>query len=112
MYIYRGPLLLGFDPRFNTFDTRPLPLATAALPKYTKADCDSWLQPLSVYAFDCVDGSKVTLCDCGSLGVTGRPFTTWLDTDFAGAPAPFTQANPTRTVWLEPATRTEDVVSS
>ena len=87
-------------------------LQAAALPKYAKTECDSWLQPLSLYEFDCVDGSKVTLCDCGSLGVSGRPFITWLDTDFAGAPAPFTQTNPTRTVWLESVTRTKGAVSS
>jgi len=83
-------------------------LQAAALPKCAKTECE----PLSLYEFDCVDGSKVTLCDCGSLAVPGRPFVTWLDTDFAGAPAPFTQTNPTRTVWLESATRTKGAASS
>jgi hypothetical protein len=103
--LYQGPLLLGFDPRFNTKPTHAaLPSDKASLSDRKLVTTDSWIQPSLLLKFPCPGGTSVTLCDCGSLGVTGLQYTTWLEMSF-GADGPpvtsFTHANPTRTFFLE-----------
>jgi hypothetical protein len=103
--LYQGPLLLGFDPRFNTKPTpAALPSDKASLSDRKLVTTDSWIQPSLLLEFPCPGGTSVTLCDCGSLGVTGLQYTTWLEMSF-GADGPpvtsFTHANPTRTFFLE-----------
>lgn len=71
--LYRGPLLLGFDPSFNpTVDDMP-PLDGTKL-SYTEAHDDSWLPPNCLYEFTAVDAqqTKVRLADYGSLGLRGH----------------------------------------
>jgi hypothetical protein len=71
--LYRGPLLLGFDPSFNPTVDSMLPLDGTKL-SYTEAHDDSWLPANCLYEFTAVDGqqTKVRLADYGSLGLRGH----------------------------------------
>ena len=71
--LYRGPLLLGFDPSFNPTVDAMLPLDGTKL-SYTEAQDDSWLPPNCLYEFTAADTkqTKVRLADYGSLGLRGQ----------------------------------------
>ena len=67
--LYRGPLLLGFDPTFNPTVDIMLPLDGTKL-AYTEVKDDSWLPPNCLHEFTAGDGkTKVRLADYGSLGL-------------------------------------------
>ena len=107
--LYRGPLLLGFDPCFNpTVDTMPaLNLEDLTFEQVTE---ESWLPPTLLLEFTAADKkTKVRLANYGSLGLRGQAFQTWLplgshatDTMPKNIPhAPFSKENPTRTFFVE-----------
>eukprot|EP00039_Didymoeca_costata_P011282 m.157630 g.157630 ORF g.157630 m.157630 type:complete len:854 (-) comp15121_c3_seq2:179-2740(-) len=104
--LYVGPILLGFDPRFNSYDTPPT--LNAKNLKCSPTTTKSWIQPNLLYQFSTsvatADGhgeEVATLADCGSLGVTGRPYTTWIEiSNLPPQNAPFSKANPTRTFFF------------
>ena len=108
--LYRGPLLLGYDPRFNVDASRDPstglmahPLTVTAL-QAAKLDEPSpgFSQPqvsLSVTIGSC----EVRLVEYATLGLTGQILSTWLPV--AGLPtpipeAPFSRTDPTRTFVL------------
>ena len=108
--LYRGPLLLTYDPRFNGLerqDTAAAPFRASGFAqpptRVTPADADRLpCNLLLEFATAGAGGKPVRLCDFGSAGMTGRFFTSWLTLDYGKrAPtAPFSQAAPTRTFVL------------
>ncbi|MBI5209919.1 MAG: glycoside hydrolase family 127 protein [Elusimicrobia bacterium] len=103
--VYRGPLLLAYDARFDGRDPKslaPLDLAAlgraeAAAPKgrYTEPD------PILLLRFPTADGKAVTLCDFASAGSAGTPYVSWLPVRGA-RPARFSREAPLRAVWPGP----------
>ena len=97
--IYRGPLLLAYDHRYN------LPMASAADPQVHHYDewnpqnnpllsmpvidarkstgklvaWNDWLPPLLLLEFEAEGGLPVRLCDFGSAGEAGTPYRSWLN---------------------------------
>jgi len=112
--IYRGPILLAYDPRFNEtpFDQAPvlqaadLPPGSEPLDPFGKlrAGCArgklrevarSWPQPWLLLRCEGADGRPLFLCDFASAGAAGARYHTWLRVEGA-QPVAFSRENPLR----------------
>jgi DUF1680 family protein len=95
--LYRGPLLLAYDPRYNReLQSDAEPVVFGADPWQTRADClaapeidaesiqtqplawEGWLPPALLLAARTSAGQAVRLCDFASAGQTGTPYRSWL----------------------------------
>lgn len=83
--LYRGPVLLTYDRRYNEMDPGDLPTLAARGLKGRLVQWKRWLQPAMLMEFPAVDGRKIRLCDHGSAGEGGTPYVSWLNIDTAGA---------------------------
>jgi uncharacterized protein len=77
--IYRGPLLLAYDRRFNAMDPDKVPSLNASGLFSREVESSEWIPPLLLMEFPASDGRFVRLCDFGSAGVGGSPYRSWLD---------------------------------
>lgn len=119
--VYRGPVLLTFDHRYNLhlppagekkmrqYD-KGLPLCVEAsvdcglnVPSLDAAhmsgrlvEWEDWIPPALLLEFQATDGSTVRLCDFGSAGEVGTPYRSWLPIVNAPETAPFSRDNPLR----------------
>jgi DUF1680 family protein len=100
--IYRGPILLTYDPRFNDReDAMDIPTLNAGELKETQVESESWLKPWLLLEFEGIDGQIVRLCDYGSAGAAGDVYHTWLPVKFPVKPqAVFSKQNPLRSFRL------------
>jgi hypothetical protein len=97
--IYRGPLLLAYDRRFNEMDPDQIPALEAKGLKGSMVESNDWLPPLLLLEFT-TEGRAVRLCDFGSAGVGGSPYRSWLEIKGV-ADTPFSPGNPLRTARAE-----------
>ena len=93
--IYRGPLLLAFDPRFDGADLEALPVLDARGWRDRLVEPDSGPPAWLLLACANAEGRTLRLCDFASAGATGLPYRTWFNVRGI-APAPFSSANPLR----------------
>ncbi len=93
--IYRGPLLLAYDRRFNQLDPQALPELDARAMNHSPAAGGDWLPPIVLLEFKAADGQIIRLCDFASAGADGSPYRSWLKVQKV-APANFSRANPRR----------------
>ena len=96
--LYRGPLLLTYDRRFNDFDPDDVPSLRAAdlrlrPTRWTGPDPAPWL----LVSCTGSGGRRVQLCDFASAGEAGSPYRTWLPVRGAGRARRFRRDNPLRT---------------
>jgi uncharacterized protein len=112
--IYRGPLLLAYDHRYNTehapkgtgirdvknWDPVRCMLQMPALDgkslKAKKVEWGDWLPPLLLLEFKAANGKKIRLCDFGSAGEAGTPYCSWLPLKNCPTATPFSRQNPLR----------------
>jgi uncharacterized protein len=96
--LYRGPILMAYDPRFNDRpDSMDIPTLNAGKLKEMPAESDSWLKPWLLLEFKGTDGRPVRLCDYGSAGAAGDFYHTWLPMNFPAKPTTtFSKQNPLR----------------
>ena len=94
--IYRGPLLLTYDPHHQEADREPLPVLDAARLELREVEDSRWLKPWLLFETTATDGSKLRLCDFASAGVAGTAYESWLPMQNAAVPLPFSRANPLR----------------
>ncbi len=94
--IYRGPILLAFDLRFNEMSCDNIPTLDARKLRPKKVKSKSWIEPWMLWEFVADDGSKVKLCDFASAGVTGTFYRTWLPVKNAPNKVKFSKDNPLR----------------
>ena len=114
--IYRGPLLLAFDHRYNLelsvsskkqacvedlskpFDRSMLkiPELDARALKCKQARWNDWLPPFLLLEVKASNGKPVRLCDFGSAGTGGTPYVTWLPVKHSPGPVEFSRAKPLR----------------
>lgn len=96
--IYRGPILLTYDRRFNP-GTNPdaLPAMDAGSVKLCVSRADhGWPSPWVLLR--ATDGrSSLILCDFATAGACGTPYRSWLPIRGLN-PVPFSRANPLRRV--------------
>lgn len=94
--IYRGPILLTYDRRFNAFDPDRIPHLDAGKLVEKSATYEDWLAPMLLVEYPAADGTPVRLCDFASAGAGGSPYRTWLE--ISGCrPTGFSRTNPRRT---------------
>lgn len=93
--LYRGPVLLTYDRRFNTMDPDEIPPLAAHQLEGTLTQWNGWLPPIVLVALTAEDGRTLHLCDFGSAGEGGTPYRSWLPIRGV-AGAPFTPENPLR----------------
>lgn len=91
--IYRGPILLACDRRFNTEEDPP-ELDLDARPEMLPTD-GSNPRPWMLLRWPTKGGGSVALCDFASAGNAGNRYSSWLPTS-GMAPVVFSQPNPLR----------------
>jgi DUF1680 family protein len=76
--IYRGPLLLAFDPVYNTMDPDDVPEMDARSIRFAPDSADRVIRPWLLLSVRAVNGQTVRLCDFTSAGAYGNAYRTWL----------------------------------
>jgi hypothetical protein len=94
--IFRGPILLTYDRRFNTVDPDKVPALTARGLQGRMVEFQEWLPPMMLMEFKANDGSALRLCDFASAGTGGSPYLSWLDVQGCSK-TEFSATNPRRT---------------
>ena len=110
--VYRGPLLLAYDHRYNldraadapprvrhddaSQSLLPMPALDARRMQGRPVPWDDWLPPLLLLEFEGADGLPVRLCDFGSAGEAGTPYRSWLRVEHAPGSCAFSRGNPLR----------------
>jgi uncharacterized protein len=107
--VYVGPLLLAYDPRFDTYAPNQLPALGSPLSLRPSAP-PALLETLSLVAapllrlrFNTVEGKTITLCDFASAGAGGNPYVSWLPAPGL-KPVAFSRDNPLRTLYPQSPT--------
>jgi uncharacterized protein len=93
--IYRGPLLLAYDRRFNKMDPDAVPALDAAGLAGTVVKSDAWMAPMLLIEFN-AGGQTLRLCDFASAGNGGSPYRSWLEIKSV-PPAEYSPRNTFRT---------------
>lgn len=76
--LYRGPVLLAYDQRWNPKDYNQPPTLSIYNMDYELVDDNNYPAPWVLCKFRDIDGNDVYLCDYATAGATGAGFTTWL----------------------------------
>jgi DUF1680 family protein len=93
--LFRGPVLLAYDRRFNAVDPEDVPpLEARGLAPETVA-WEGRLPPILLMEFPVADGLTLRLCDFGSAGEGGTPYRSWLPVNGV-AGTEFSRENPLR----------------
>jgi len=76
--IYHGPILLAFDPTYNTMDPPAAPALDARDVTYELESAKGAIQPLLLLKVISPGGPEVRLCDFATAGAYGNYYRTWL----------------------------------
>jgi hypothetical protein len=80
--LYHGPLLLAYDPQWNTFDADGLlPIdvkAPFSLEALSTPELPGQTRPLILVTAEMENGATVRLCDFATAGATGTDLVAWL----------------------------------
>jgi len=93
--IYRGPLLLAFDHRYNTMDAESIPALDAATINMERVEPSIEFAPWLLVSCRDANGETLNLCDFASAGMTGNVYRSWLNV-IGAKEAAFTAGNPLR----------------
>ena len=118
--VYRGPLLLAFDHRYNLalspegekrirdYDewksetghrhALKVPGLDAKHMGEQLVEWHDWIPPVLLLKFGAGEGQNVFLCDFGSAGEVGTPYVSWLPVRNVPQETPFSPENPLRSV--------------
>ncbi|NQT93535.1 MAG: glycoside hydrolase family 127 protein [Lentisphaerae bacterium] len=113
--VYRGPLLLAYDHRYNLQNApkgkldmhggdppKPIwyeltmPPLDARNMKTRRVSWSDWLPPLLLLEFKATNGKTVRLCDFGSAGEAGTPYRSWLAVRHTPTTPVFSRERPLR----------------
>ena len=90
--LYRGPLLLTFDARYNDVEPDALPALDARRLRLEPAAWPHWLAPVTLLECAAGDGRTLRLCDFASAGaprsIGGRGTTRWCSPSTPAAAGP------------------------
>jgi hypothetical protein len=94
--VYRGPILLTYDYRFNSvpFDQFLLHASDLQQPPES-VPWSQWPQPWLLLKFKGADGQPILLCDFASAGTAGTQYHSWLRVNGV-TPTPFSRQHPLR----------------
>jgi len=79
--IYRGPILLAYDQRFNAMDYDDVPTLDVNNLSYIMEERDDNPTPWMLVHFQAADGRDLILCDFATAGAAGTHYRTWLQMD-------------------------------
>jgi DUF1680 family protein len=97
--MYRGPVLMTYDRRFNKVDPDDLPRLDARTLKRRRVRWKGKMAPIMLFEYRDDKGRKLSLCDFGSAGQAGSPYKSWLK--ISGTPSGrFSKENPLRSARL------------
>jgi len=82
--LYRGPLLLTYDRRFNDMDPDEVPALDADELDGRNVAWQDRIPPILLQEFTAAGGRPLCLCDFGSAGEGGTPYRSWLEIENAG----------------------------
>ncbi|MFV2067028.1 MAG: beta-L-arabinofuranosidase domain-containing protein [Pirellulales bacterium] len=87
--IFRGPILLAYDQRFNTYDADQIPPIDVGHfeGEFEPAEA-SRFAPIVLMAIRGKEGRRVGLCDFATAGALGTEYRTWLPATHAPPPRP------------------------
>jgi hypothetical protein len=89
--LYRGPLLLAYDQRFNAFDEDALPSLASELPakpRIVQATVGGVHPPWLLVEVPAAGGKVIRLCDFASAGSAGTHYRSWLPSAVVPPAAP------------------------
>ncbi|MDE0042511.1 MAG: glycoside hydrolase family 127 protein [Candidatus Poribacteria bacterium] len=114
--IYRGPILLAYDHRYNLKNAKvdtpqirdvkewdavscmlEIPPVDASKLHSKPAQWTDWLPPQLLLEFEAANGEAIYLCDFGSAGEAGTPYCSWLPVKGTPETPEFSPDNPLRT---------------
>ncbi|MEP7366303.1 MAG: beta-L-arabinofuranosidase domain-containing protein [Acidobacteriota bacterium] len=93
--IYRGPLLLAFDPAYNKMNPDAVPQLDAKTLRLEPVKTDKRIQPWVLVKGTDAAGNEIVLCDFTTAGAYGNFYRSWLPMQNA-SPVP---ATPDRPAW-------------
>ncbi|HUW34473.1 MAG TPA: beta-L-arabinofuranosidase domain-containing protein [Planctomycetota bacterium] len=76
--VYRGPILLAYESRFNDVAPDAVPELDAATMRPRAVSAKTWLPPWMLFEFTAADGRRLRLCDFASAGQDGGSYVSWL----------------------------------
>lgn len=83
--LYRGPLLLAYDQRYNSFDEAAIPAVdvgrlneTKLVPPQAQEGLSAILKPWVLAELPTPSGQTLRLCDFASAGAAGTRYRSWL----------------------------------
>ncbi len=91
--LYKGPLLLAYDQKYNAFDPAAMPKLDLARMDFKPIETDARFQPMALYEVTAEDGQPVRLVDFASAGAHGTFYQSWLPIDGL-APVAINQMRP------------------
>ena len=117
--VYRGPILLAYDHRYNLVHANKGEPVTRNVDKWDPATClldippmdanrikarrvqwEDWLPPQLLLEVKVADGRTVRLCDFGSAGEAGTPYRSWLPVTNCPESPDFSRENPLPTSFV------------
>lgn len=93
--IYRGPLLLAFDPVYNTFDPDAVPSLDAHSLHSEVVNTNRNIHPWVLIKVKAMNGQEIELCDFATAGAYGNYYRSWLPIRGIDS-IPF---NPNKPIW-------------
>ncbi len=93
--VFRGPILLTYDRRYNDMDPGSIPALDAAAMVGKPVKVNERFKPIELLEFTAAEGRKVRLCDFAHAGQAGTPYVSWLQIKNAPS-ADFSRSNPLR----------------
>jgi len=95
--MYRGPILMTYDRRFNNVDPDDLPTLDGRSLRRRRVSWKGRVKPILLMEYRDGKGKRLRLCDFGSAGEGGTPYKSWLK--LKGVPkGTFSRDNPLRSV--------------
>ena len=76
--VFRGPVLLTYDARFNNFDPLQIPDLEIASLTFERQKYIGSIDPWIYGVLKDRSGAKITVCDFSSAGQTGNHYRSWL----------------------------------
>jgi len=95
--VYRGPILLAYDPRFDRFYPMVLPPLDAAKLRGTPVPWTRTPVPMVLLKLPTANRQEIVLCDFATAGATGTHYVSWLQVQDL-QPQAFKRENPLRSV--------------
>ena len=87
--LYRGPILLAYDQRYNDMDAADIPTLDLRQLSYVETDWEGPLAPWLLLRFETEDNTPLLLCDFANAGMAGTEYRSWLPVtqSFVSAPS-------------------------